>query len=152
MKYDVHATIKKVSEDFENMKFNTGIAAMMALVNAFYAKHSITKGEMCVLIKLLNPVAPHITEEINEMCGCVNEELIRSAWPVYDEAALVKSTVEVALQVNGKVRGRMDVPADLTRENAQEYFMAQDEVKKIIGDKPVKKLVFVPGRLVNIVC
>ncbi|MBP3652282.1 MAG: leucine--tRNA ligase [Clostridia bacterium] len=152
MKYDVHATIKKVSEDFELMKFNTAIAAMMALVNAFYAKHSITKGEMCVLIKLLNPVAPHITEEINEMCGCVNEELIRSAWPKYDEAALVKSTVEVALQVNGKVRGRMDVPADLTREAANDYFMALDEVKKIVGDKQVKKLVFVPGRLVNIVC
>ncbi|MBR6766639.1 MAG: class I tRNA ligase family protein, partial [Clostridia bacterium] len=100
----------------------------------------------------LNPVAPHITEEINELCGCWEGELIRSAWPVHDEAALVKSTVEVALQVNGKVRGRMDVPADLTRETAQEYFMAQDEVKKIIGDKQMKKLVFVPGRLVNIVC
>ena len=134
------------------MKFNTGIAAMMSLVNQFYSKGSITKGEMCVLIKLLNPVAPHITEEINELCGCVDGELIRSVWPKYDEAALVKSTVEVALQVNGKVRGRMDVPADLTRENAQEYFLAQDEVKKIIGDKQIKKLVFVPGRLVNIVC
>ena len=152
MKFDVHSTIKKVSEDFERMKFNTGIAAMMSLVNQFYSKGSITKGEMCVLIKLLNPVAPHITEEINELCGCVDGELIRSVWPKYDEAALVKSTVEVALQVNGKVRGRMDVPADLTRENAQEYFLAQDEVKKIIGDKQIKKLVFVPGRLVNIVC
>jgi len=124
----------------------------MSLVNAFYSKGSITKGEMCVLIKLLNPVAPHITEEINELCGCCGEELIRSSWPQFDEKALVKATVEVALQINGKVRGRMDVPADLTRETANDYFMAQDEVKKLIGDKPVKKLVFVPGRLVNIVC
>ena len=152
MKYDVNATIKKVGEDYERMKFNTAIAAMMSLVNGFYAKGSITKGEMGVLIKLLNPVAPHITEEINEICGCFAEELIRSPWPAYDEAALVKSTVEVALQINGKVRGRMNVPADLTREGAQEYFLAQDEVKKLVGDKPLKKLVFVPGRLVNIVC
>ena len=72
-------------------------------------------------------------------------------WPRYDEAALVKDTVEVALQINGKVRGRMNVPSDLTREGAQAYFMATDEVKKLIGDKPVKKLIFVPGRLVNIV-
>ena len=72
-------------------------------------------------------------------------------WPEYDPAALVKSTVEVALQICGKVRGRMNIPADLTREAASDYFLAQDEVKKLIGDKPVKKLIFVPGRLVNIV-
>ena len=72
-------------------------------------------------------------------------------WPRYDEAALVKDTVEVALQVNGKLRGRMNVPADLTRENAQEYFMQTDEIRKLVGDKTVRKFVFVPGRLVNIV-
>ncbi len=152
MKYDVHATIKKVSEDYERMKFNTAIASMMSLVNAFYSKASITRGEMRVLIQLLNPVAPHITEEINALCGCVEGELIRAAWPEYDESALVKSTVEVAVQLNGKVRGRMNVPADLTRESAQEYFLGQDEVRKLVGEKPIKKLVFVPGRLVNIVC
>ena len=152
MRFDVHSCIKKVGEDYERMKFNTAIAAMMSLVNAFYAKGSITKGEMRVLIKLLNPVAPHITEEINALCGCCAEELIRSAWPAYDEAALVKDTVEIALQMNGKVRGRMNVPASLTREGASDYFMALDEVKALIGDKPVRKLIFVPGRLVNIVC
>ena len=152
MKYDVHSCIKKVGEDYERMKFNTAIASMMSLVNAFYAKGSITKGEMRVLIKLLNPVAPHITEEINEMCGCCNEELIRSDWPKYDEAALVKDTVEIALQLNGKVRGRMNVPANLTRDDANDYFLNLDEVKALIGDKAVRKLIFVPGRLVNIVC
>ena len=152
MAYDVNTCIKKVSEDFEKMKFNTAVAAMMTLVNAFYAKGSITRGEMLALIKMLNPVAPHITEEINALCHLTKGELLHSAWPVCDESALVKSTVEIALQLNGKVRGRMDVPADLTREEAQSYFMAQDMVKNMIGDKAVKKLIFVPGRLVNIVC
>ena len=150
MAYDVNACIKKVGEDYERMKFNTAIAAMMSLVNAFYTKGSITRGEMKLLVQLLNPVAPHITEEINQMCS-FGAELVRTPWPEYDPAALVKSTVEVALQICGKVRARINVPADLTRENASDYFMACDEVKKLIGDKPVKKLIFVPGRLVNIV-
>ena len=84
------------------------------------------------------------------MCG-FGPELVRTPWPEYDPAALVKSTVEIALQICGKVRARINVPADLTRENAGDYFMACDEVKKLVGDKPVKKLIFVPGRLVNIV-
>ena len=150
MAYDVNACIKKVGEDYERMKFNTAIAAMMSLVNAFYTKGGITRGEMKILIQLLNPVAPHITEEINQMCG-FGPELVRTPWPEYDPAALVKSTVEIALQICGKVRARINVPADLTRENAGDYFMACDEVKKLVGDKPVKKLIFVPGRLVNIV-
>ena len=150
MAYNVNACIKKVGEDYERMKFNTAIAAMMSLVNAFYTKGSITRGEMKILIQLLNPVAPHITEEINQMCG-FGPELVRTPWPEYDPAALVKSTVEIALQICGKVRARINVPADLTRESANDYFMACDEVKKLVGDKPVKKLIFVPGRLVNIV-
>ena len=150
MAYDVNFTIKKVTEDYENMKFNTAIAQMMTLVNAFNAKGSITRGEMKVLVKLLNPVAPHITEEINELCG-FGPELIRGGWPKCDEKALVKDSVEIAMQINGKVRGKLEVPTSLTREGAQEYFMGLNEVKNIIGDKAVKKLIFVPGRLVNIV-
>ncbi len=148
--YDVHSCIKKVDEDYEKMKFNTAIAAMMSLVNTIYSKGSVTRGEMKILIQLLNPVAPHITEEINELCG-FGPELVREKWPQYDPAALVKSTVEIALQICGKVRGKLNIPADLTREGAAEYFAECDEVKKLVGDKPVKKLVFVPGRLVNIV-
>ena len=124
MAYDVNACIKKVGEDYERMKFNTAIAAMMSLVNAFYTKGSITRGEMKILIQLLNPVAPHITEEINQMCG-FGPELVRTPWPEYDPAALVKSTVEVALQICGKVRARINVPADLTRENASDYFRSR---------------------------
>ena len=148
--YDVHSCIKKVDEDYEKMKFNTAIAAMMSLVNTIYGKGSVTRGEMKILIQLLNPVAPHITEEINELCG-FGPELVREKWPKYDPAALVKSTVEIALQICGKVRGKLNIPADLTRENAPAYFAECEEVKKLVGDKPVKKLVFVPGRLVNIV-
>ena len=150
MAYDVHTCIKKVDDDYEKMKFNTAIAAMMSLVNAIYAKGSITRGEMKILIQLLNPVAPHMTEEINAMCG-FGPELAFEKWPEHDPAALVKSTVEVALQICGKVRGRLNIPADLTREDAPAYFAECEEVKKLVGDKPVKKLIFVPGRLVNIV-
>ena len=96
----LHTTIKKVGEDYERMKFNTAIAQMMTLVNQLYQKGSVTRGEMRVLIQLLNPVAPHITEEINELLGSA-EELVRKPWPQYDPAALVKDTVEIALQING---------------------------------------------------
>ncbi len=151
MAYDLNTCIKKVGEDYEKMKYNTAIAAMMTLVNAIYAKGSVTRGELLALVKLLNPVAPHITEEINQLCKLSDAELMYSDWPKYDEAALVKDTVEVALQINGKLRGRMDVPSDLTRETAQAYFMQTEEIQKLVGDKTVRKFVFVPGRLVNIV-
>ena len=151
MAFDVHSCIKKVSEDYERMKYNTAIAAMMTLVNAFYAKGSITKSELRALILLLNPVAPHITEEMNERNGCVDGELLHAKWPEYDESKLVKSTVEIAVQVNGKMRCRMDVPADLTREGAADYFLPMPEVQSLIDGKSVKKLVYVPGRLLNLV-
>ena len=150
MAYDLHTTIKKVGEDYERMKFNTAIAAMMSLVNAFYSKGSISRGEMKVLIQLLNPVAPHITEEINQICA-FGPELVREKWPEYDESKLTKATVEIALQVCGKVRGRMEVPSDLTREQADEYFKNCEQIQKLAAGKPIRKLIFVPGRLVNLV-
>ena len=150
MAYDVHTTVKKVSEDYERMKFNTAIAAMMSLVNAFYTKGSITRGEMKILLQLLNPVAPHITEEINQLCA-FGPELVREKWPEYDESKLTKATVEIALQVCGKVRGRMEVPSDLTREQADEYFKNCEQIQKLAAGKPIRKLIFVPGRLVNLV-
>ncbi len=150
MAYDVHFTIKKVSEDYERMKYNTAIAQMMTLVNAFYAKGAVTKKELAILLQLLNPVAPHMTEEMNQLLD-LGEELLHKPWPQWDERALVKDTVEIAVQINGKVRDRMDVPADLTREAAEEYFLGQENIQKLLGGKAVKKLIFVPGRLVNIV-
>ncbi|MGI6172918.1 MAG: leucine--tRNA ligase [Christensenellales bacterium] len=150
MAYDVHSCIKKVSEDFEQMKFNTAIAAMMSLVNLFYEKKQVTRGEMRILLTLLNPVAPHITEELNEMLD-LGTELAYTKWPKYDEKALVKEEVEIAVQTNGKVRGKLLVPADLVREDAQAYFMDNAEFMQIIGDKEIVKLVYVPSRLVNAV-
>jgi leucyl-tRNA synthetase len=146
----IHRTIKKVSEDYERMKYNTAIAAMMSLTNQFYAKGSISRGELKILIHLINPVAPHITEEMNQIMG-FGAELIRKPWPVYDPDALVKATVEIALQVAGKVRGRMQVPADLTREGAEAYFAESDEIKRLVGGKPIKKMIYVPGRLLNLI-
>jgi len=150
MAFDVHSTIKKVTEDYERMKFNTAIAAMMALVNALSQKGTVTKGEAAVLLQILNPVAPHITEELNQLLG-LGGELFRKPWPVYDPAKLVKATVEIAFQVNGKVRGRVMVPADLTREAAPEYFSSDEAFQKLIGGKAIRKLIFVPGSLVNAV-
>ncbi len=117
MAYEVHACIKKVTEDYERMKFNTAIAAMMALVNAFHQKGSVTRGEARVLLQLLNPVAPHVTEELNALLS-LGGELYRRPWPVHDPEKLKKSTVEIAFQINGKVRSRIEVPADLTRQTA----------------------------------
>ena len=151
MAYDVHSCIKKVSEDYERMKYNTAIASMMTLVNAFYAKGSITRGELSILIRLLNPVAPHMTEELNRLNSCVPGELLHAQWPQVDESKLVKSTVEIAMQVNGKVRGKLNVPAELTRDGANDYFLALPEIQALVDGKTVKKLVYVPGRLVNLV-
>ncbi len=147
--YDVNAAIKKVGEDYERMKYNTAIAAMMTLVNAMYDNKQVTRGELKLLCQLLNPVAPHITEEIAHLNGF--SELARQSWPVCDERALVRETVEVAVQVGGKVRGRLSIPASLTREDAEDYFAADADFQALLGGKSVKKLVFVPGRLVNVV-
>ncbi|MEG2481178.1 MAG: leucine--tRNA ligase, partial [Clostridia bacterium] len=114
----VHETIKKVSEDYEAMKFNTAIAAMMSLVNEFYGNGGCTRDELQTLLLLLNPVAPHICEEMWEMLG-YQGKLALTAWPKYDEAAMKRSEVEIGVQVNGKVRGRMMVSPDLTREQAE---------------------------------
>ena len=111
MVFAMHQTIKKVSNDFENLKYNTAIAAMMALINDFYKKNSVTRGEFKTLLTLLNPVAPHITEELWELVGFPGR-VYQAAWPKYDESKLVESTVEVALQINGRVKGTMVIDKD----------------------------------------
>ncbi|MBQ7519857.1 MAG: leucine--tRNA ligase [Clostridia bacterium] len=149
MKAGVHATIKKVSEDFDGMKFNTAIAQMMTLVNELVKKGSVTRGEYKALLLLLNPVAPHVTEEIWEMNG-FGAPIYTQPWPEYDEAAMVKDEVEIAIQINGKIRGRIMVPAGLTREQA-DTLREHPDVIKAVGDKQIVKFIFVPGRLLNIV-
>ncbi len=147
MEIKMHQTIKKVSNDFENLKFNTAIAAMMALINDFYKKESVTKGELKTLITLLNPVAPHMTEEMWEMLGFTGR-LYQTAWPEYDEAKTVESTVEIAVQINGKTKTTLAIGKD----DAKDDVIAK--AKETLGDKlngTIVKEIYVPGRIVNIV-
>ncbi len=150
LRYSMHETIKKVSEDFEAMKFNTAIAQMMTLVNEIYAVGSVNKAELKTLLALLNPVAPHITEEMWRNLG-ETTDLAYQPWPKWDEAALVKSEVEIAVQVAGKIRGRIMIPADMTKEAAETELVNHPEVQKILAGKTVMKVIFVPGRLVNFI-
>ena len=149
LKASLHGMIKKVSEDYEAMKYNTAIAAMMSFVNDVYAKGDITKDELHTLLTLLNPVAPHITEELNELLG-YETPLYATAWPKWDEAALVASTIELGVQVNGKVRARVTVPAGLSKEETEARVLAAPEVQPWIEGKTVRKVIAVKN-IVNIV-
>lgn len=143
----MHQTIKKVSNDFENLKFNTAIAAMMALINEFYKKNAVTKGEYKTLITLLNPVAPHMTEEIWSILGGEGR-LYQQTWPEFDEAKTVESTVEIAVQINGKTKATIAIG----KEDPKEDVLAK--AKEALGDKlsgNIIKEIYVPGRIVNIV-
>ena len=148
----IHKCIKKVADDIESMKFNTAIAAMMALVNDFYAK-GCSKGDLGTLVTLLAPFAPHVCEEIWEMLGFTAEKgmVCQQSWPVYDENSLTRDEIEIAVQVNGKVRGKLMIPTATTRESAQEELPKLDSVKALVGDKQIVKVIFVPGRLLNLV-
>ncbi|HHX20993.1 MAG TPA: leucine--tRNA ligase, partial [Clostridiales bacterium] len=147
---DMHSTIKKVSEDYEKMKYNTAIAALMTLVNTMSQKGQVTAGELKVLLLLLSPVAPHICEEIWEMQG-YGGRVYTQPWPSYDEKFLIHPQVEIAVQINGKVRGKMMVDSDLSREDGERDLPQHADVQALVGDKQVVKAVFVPGRLLNLV-
>ncbi len=143
----MHQTIKKVSGDYESLKYNTAIAAMMALINEFYRKSAVTKDEFRTLLVLLNPVAPHITEEIWQRTG-FEGRIYQSTWPEYDEAKTVEATIEIAVQINGKTRATIDIP----REEAKEAVIAKAKeavAEKLTGN--IVKEIYVPGRIVNIV-
>ncbi len=143
----MHQTIKKVSSDFENLKYNTAIAAMMALINDFYKKGSATKGELKTLIVLLNPVAPHMTEEMWEKLG-FGGRIYESTWPEYEEAKTIESTIEIAVQINGKTKGTIMIGKD----DSKDEVIAK--AKDVVADKltpNIIKEIYVPGRIVNIV-
>ena len=145
-----HKLIKKVGEDVETLKFNTAIAAMMTMLNSIYQRGSITKGELKTFITLLNPFAPHLTEEMNE---CLGEKtlLAKAAWPQYDPARCVDDTVEIVLQVNGKIKARKTVPADSTQEQVRELALAEAAVGQALEGKTLVKEIFVKGKLMNFV-
>ena len=147
----INKTIKKVTEDIDNMKYNTAVSALMILSNEFDKKEKITKGDYITLIKLLNPIAPHITEEINEKMSLTDEMLVYSKWPEYDDAKTVEDKVTIVVQVNGKVRGKFEVSVDEDDEIVKEEALKIDNVKKHIEEKEIKKIIVIPNKLVSIV-
>lgn len=147
---NMNKAIKKVGEDFERMKFNTAIATMMSLVNDFSKKGSVTKGEYKTLITLLNPVAPHMTEELWLTYG--NGELLSlQPWPKYDEGKTVDDEIEIVVQINGKIKDKLMISAGLDKDGTQEAAMNTEKIKGLIEGKNVVKVIAVPGKLVNIV-
>ena len=145
-----HKMIKKVSEDIEGLKCNTAIAAMMSVLNEIYDKGSVTRGELLTFITLLNPFAPHITEEINEAIGG-KEMLAKAKWPEYDPAKCVDAMVEIAVQVSGKIKARLTIPSDSSEEEVKALAMENDGVKAALEGKTVLKEIYVKGKLYNIV-
>ncbi len=145
-----HKTVKKVSSDIENLKYNTAIAAMMTLTNEIYAKGSINKAELKTFITLLNPFAPHITEEIWEQLG-FEGMLNQTQWPSYDEAKCVDNEIEIAVQINGKVREKLVIAAEANADEAIAAAKSLEKIAEAISGMTIVKELYVKGRLVNIV-
>ena len=145
----MHRTIKKVSEDIEAMKFNTAIASMMTLLNTIYENGSINRAEYGALLRILNPFAPHMTEEIYQ--NVFGKILSEQSWPAYDDALCVEKTVEMAVQVNGKLRGRIRVPTDADAETVLGIAKADEVVGAALAGKTLVKEIVVPNKIVNLV-
>ncbi len=146
----VNQTIKKVSDDIENIKYNTAVSALMILLNNYEDEESITKDEYRTLLHLLNPFAPHITEELNEKYS-LGKPLCESSWPKYDETKIENDNYELVFQVNGKVRGKMEVAKETSKQEMEKLAKENENVKKFIEGKEIVKIITIPGRLVNIV-
>lgn len=146
----MHKTIKKVSDDYEKMKFNTAIATMMAFVNDINKAGRITKGELKTFITLLNPVAPHITEEMWEKLG-LEGRLYQTKWPEYDEAKTIDNEIEIPIQVNGKVRATIKIAKDANEKAVEEVALANADVLKFTQGHEIIKKIYVPGRIYTIV-
>ena len=146
-----HKTIKKVSEDIENLKFNTAIAYLMALINEIYESGSITIEELKIFTKLLNPFAPHVTEEVWKNQNFGKKFVCEQTWPKYDENKCADKEIEIAVQVNGKIRARIVVPIDANAEKVKEIAKKEKTVLDSIGSLNILKQIYVPGKLLNIV-
>ena len=145
-----HKLIRKVSEDIEGLKCNTAIAAMMSVLNEINDKGSVTRGELRTFITLLNPFAPHLTEEMNEAIGG-KEMLVHAKWPEYDPAKCVDAAVEIAVQVSGKIKARLMIPSDAAEEEVKALVMADANVQAALAGKSIIKEIYVKGKLYNIV-
>ena len=146
-----HKTIKKVTEDIEALKYNTAIAALMTLLNAIYTKGSINRAELKALLLLVNPFAPHVTEEMWETCGFGKMIAADGEWPTYDEAKCIDETIEIVVQINGKIRAKLNVPADIEQADAIALAKADEKVAAELQGKNIIKEIYVKGKLVNIV-
>ncbi|MBQ4645156.1 MAG: leucine--tRNA ligase, partial [Clostridia bacterium] len=146
-----HKTIKKVTEDIEALKYNTAIAALMTLLNAIYTKGSINRAELKALLLLVNPFAPHVTEEMWEACGYGKMIAADGEWPTYDEAKCIDETIEIVVQINGKIRAKLNVPADIEQADAIALAKADEKVAAELDGKNIIKEIYVKGKLVNIV-
>ena len=147
---DMHKAVKKVTYDIDNLKDNTAIATMMTLVNKFYDTGAVTREELRTLLILLNPLAPHLTEELYEQLG-FGGELNAQQWPSYDEAKCVDDMIQIAVQVNGKVRAKLEIQADLSQEEALRAARENDKVRELLSGKTIVKEIYVKGKLVNLV-
>ena len=151
LEYELNVVIKKVTNDYIDMKYNTAIAAMMSYVNILYKKGNISKKYILPLIKLLYPIAPHITEELNQVLNN-SLKVYESSWPKYDESKIVKDEVELAVLVNSKVRYKINVSSNLNEKEIEEIALSNDELKKyLIDNKQIKKIIVIKNKMVNIV-
>ena len=148
---EFHKTIKKVTEDIENIKFNTAIAALMALINVIANIGSITKKELAIFSILMNPFAPHVTEEVWEVCSLGDGILAEAKWPEYDESKCVDDTVEIVVQVNGRIKAKLMIPTNAEQAEAISLAKEDEKVKEAISSMNIVKEIYVKGKLVNIV-
>jgi leucyl-tRNA synthetase len=144
-----HKAIKKVTEDIQDFKFNTAIASLMELTNAIY-QSGADKEVFKILVLMLSPIAPHFAEELWQMLGN-KESIVRAEWPKFDPGMIIEETVTVVIQVNGKLRSKIDVPADITEDKLKELVFADEKLKPWLQGKPVKNFIYVPQKLINIV-
>ncbi len=146
----MHKTIKKVTGDIESLSFNTAITAMMVLTNHLYSLEAVPREALSALILLVSPFAPHLGEEMWQRSGH-ERSLAYEPWPTYDEALCVDDVIETAVQINGKVRGRVMLPRTATEEDARAAAFAAEGVAAHTAGKTIKKFIYVPGKIINVV-
>ena len=148
---NIHKTIKKVTEDIENFRFNTAVSALMILLNEFEKSKPLPLDPLRLFLKLLAPFAPHMTEEV--WCGVLGNKksIALEKWPEYDPKLIAEDTFELIVQINGKVRDKFEVPASISQEQAEQLTLAREHVKNTLGSSQPKKVIFVPNRLINLV-
>jgi len=145
-----HQTVKKVSEDLENMRFNTAISQLMVFVNEAYKSEALPVQYMDGFVQMLAPIAPHLAEELWSKLGH-EEDISYVSWPTYDESQLVEDSVEIIFQVNGKVRGKATVARNIDKDAMLDYAKADENVQNFISGKEIRKIIAIPGKFVNIV-